>query len=96
MIVIGIIFMIIVVVSMAAFLGEVKKAPLIDDKVPFLWDDYDPKKDKSTEEYHFVTTFCENCKFFDGTAMCLHEDNLGEIVRHRIKYCKEKSMFEAV
>ena len=97
MIVVIIILAVMFVVSSAIFIGEARHAPLIDDKAPFLWDDFDPKKKEvSEEEYHFMETFCQHCKFYDGTAMCLHEDNLGELGKHVVEYCKKKSFFEAV
>ena len=90
MIVVIIVLAVMFVVSSAIFIGEARHAPLIDDKAPFLWDDFDPK------EYHFMETFCQHCKFYDGTAMCLHGENFGELGKHVVEYCKKKSFFEAV
>ena len=95
-IVAGIVF---VVVTIALIVKEAKNAPLIDDRAPFLWDDYDPKNDPTSaffeEELHHTETFCKNCKFYDGTAMCLHENNFGEININLINYCKKNAIFEA-
>ena len=83
------------------FYTEAKHAPLIDEKEPFLYGDYDPKKDPTLKAkleddmFHFAETFCTNCKYFDGTAMCLHEENFGELAGNLIKHCKKESMFEA-
>lgn len=97
MIVVIIVLAVMFVVSTAIFIGEARHAPLIDDKAPFLWDDFDPKKKEvSEEEYHYMETFCQHCKFYDGTAMCLYGDNLGELGKHVVEYCKKKSFFEAV
>lgn len=35
----------VMVIGMAFFFREIKNAPTIDDKEPFLRGDYDPKKD---------------------------------------------------
>lgn len=88
-------------ISAYIFYTEAKHAPLVDEKEPFLHGDYGPKKDPTKkfkledEELHYAETFCEHCKFFDGTAMCLNEDNLGELSINLIKHCKAKSLFEA-
>ena len=86
---------------------EIKNAPTIDEREPFLWDDYGPKKDPTMQNdvsmkneldeelAHFAETFCEHCKFFDGTAMCLVDSNFGELSINLIKHCKDKSLFEA-
>ena len=90
-----------VIIVMGIFITEVKHAPFVDEKEPFLWDDYDPKKDPTKklkledEELHYAKTFCEHCKFFDGTAMCLNENNFGELSINLIKHCKSISLFEA-
>ena len=44
--VLGIIF----IISTVLFISEIKKAPLLDDKEPFLEDDYNPKKDPTFQE----------------------------------------------
>ena len=88
-------------IAMALFYAEVKHAPTIDEKEPFLHDDYNPNKALllkarlEDDMFHFAETFCTNCKFYDGTAMCLHEENFGELVDNIIKHCKKESMFEA-
>ncbi len=41
------IFGAIFVVSAILMGHEIKNAPIVDDKEPFLWDDYDEKKDKT-------------------------------------------------
>ena len=98
MILLGIVVVFFIVV-MVLFAKEVINAPTISDKVPFLWDDYDPKNDPTSaffeEELHYTETFCKNCKFYDGTAMCLHENNFGELNINLINYCKKNSIFEA-
>jgi len=33
--------------GISIFLYEIKHAPIVDEKEPFLWDDYDEKKDKT-------------------------------------------------
>jgi uridylate kinase len=98
MIILGIVVVFFIIV-MVLFAKEVKNAPTINDKAPFLWDGYDPKNDPTSaffeEELHHTDTFCKNCKFYDGTAMCLHENNFGEININLINYCKKNSIFEA-
>jgi hypothetical protein len=89
--VLGIIF----IISTVLFISEIKKAPLLDDKEPFLEGDYDPKEDSTLAIYDYAETFCKNCKFYDGTAMCLHEDNIGVVDINLIEVCKKASMFEA-
>lgn len=84
------------IISTVLFISEVKKAPLIDDKKPFLHGDYDPKKDPTLIAYDYAEKFCKHCKFYDGTAMCLHEDNIGVVDLSLIDSCKKESMFEAV
>ena len=99
MIIVIIVLAVMFVVSTAIFIGEARHAPLIDDKAPFLWDDYEPKKDSSSDlfekELHHTDAFCKNCKFFDGTAICLHENNFGEININLINHCKKNAIFEA-
>lgn len=90
--VLGIIF----IISTVLFISEIKKAPLLDDKEPFLEDDYNPKKDPTLFIYDYVEKFCKHCKFYDGTAMCLHEDNIGVVGLSLIDSCKKESMFEAI
>jgi hypothetical protein len=90
--VLGIIF----IISAVLFISEIKKAPLLDDKEPFLEGDYNPKKDPTLFVYDYAETFCKNCKFYDGTAMCLHEDNIGVVDMNLIDSCKKESMFEAI
>jgi hypothetical protein len=71
---------------------------MINEKEPFLWDEYDSKSyEEKLEEYdnNFEKTFCQNCKLFDGVTMCLHGDNIGQITNDRILRCKRDSMFEA-
>ena len=87
---------ILLIISLVLFIIEIKKAPLIDDKEPFLKGDYDPKEDPTLAIYDYVETFCKNCKFYDGTAMCLHEDNIGVVDMNLIEACKKASMFEAI
>ena len=88
-------------ISAYIFYTEAKHAPLVDEKEPFLHDDYDPsramllKARLEDDMFHFAETFCTNCKFYDGTAMCLHEENFGELADNLIKHCKKESMFEA-
>ena len=98
MIILGIVVVFFIIV-MVLFAKEVRNAPTISDKAPFLWDDYGPKNDSTSafleEELHHTETFCKNCKFFDGTAMCLHENNFGEININLINYCKKNAIFEA-
>jgi hypothetical protein len=103
-IIIAVVFVIFVV---SVFYHEVKNAPTIDEREPFLWDDYDPKKDPTMQNdsstktewdeelTHFAETFCNNCKYFDGTAMCLTDSNFGELSINLIKHCKDRSLFEA-
>ena len=83
LIIIGVIFLMCCVL----FTIEIKIAPFIDENKPFLWDDFE-------EENHYSKIFCKNCKFFDGTAMCLNEHNFGQISHGKIKSCEEKSLFE--
>jgi hypothetical protein len=64
---------------------EVKHAPLIED------DDYMPKEE---EVVKYCETFCQHCKFFDGTAMCLQENNFGVLTNHLVDLCKKDSFFE--
>jgi uridylate kinase len=98
MIILGIVVVFFIIV-MVLFAKEVRNAPTISDKVPFLWVDYDPKKDPSSDlfekELHHTDAFCKNCKFFDGTAICLHENNFGEININLINHCKKNAIFEA-
>ena len=95
-IVAGIVF---ALITATLIVREAKNAPLIDDREPFLWDDYDPKKDPSSDlfekELHHTDAFCKNCKFFDGTAICLHDNNFGEININLINHCKKNAIFEA-
>lgn len=84
------------IISLVLFIIEIKKAPLIDDKEPFLNGDYGPKEDPTLAIYDYAETFCKNCKFYDGTAMCLHENNIGVVDINLIEICKKGSMFEAV
>ena len=90
--VLGIIF----IISTVLFISEIKKAPLLDDKEPFLEGDYNPKKDPTLFIYDYAEKFCKHCKFYDGTAMCLHEDNIGVVGLSLIDSCKKESMFEAI
>ena len=84
------------IVIMVVFAKEVKNAPTVDEKEPFLWDDYNPMKEANVDEdvFRYTKTFCKHCKFYDGTAMCLHENNFGELTKHVVINCKDKSMFE--
>ena len=78
--------------SIIIFYYEAKHAPLIPDTEPFLRGDYVPKEDELVKH---AETFCKNCKFFDGTATCLHEDNFGLVTNHTEQVCKKESLFEA-
>ena len=84
-------FTLLIVVSMILFIREIKKAPLVPDTKPFLRGDYVPNGEK---HFKHVNTFCKNCKFFDGTATCLHEQHFGLIDKHKTEFCKENSLFE--
>ena len=84
-------FIFIMVVSMILFIREIKKAPLVPETEPFLRGDYVPSGE---EHFKHVNAFCKNCKFFDGTAMCLHENHFGLIDEHKAKICKEDSLFK--
>ena len=100
MIILGIVVVFFIIV-MVVFAKEVKNAPTINDKAPFLWDDYGPKKDPTNkpkledEELRYAKIFCKNCNFFDGTAICLSEKNFGDLSITLIKHCKSNSLFEA-
>ena len=84
-------FILLIVVSMILFIREIKKAPLIPDSEPFLNGDYIPNEEEHSKH---CGVFCKNCKFFDGTAMCLHENHFGLIDEHKTKICKENSLFK--
>ena len=80
------ILVVISLISAIIFFYEVKHAPLIED------DDYMPKEE---EVVKYCETFCQHCKFFDGTATCLHEDIFGVLNNHLVDLCKKDSFFEA-
>lgn len=84
-----------IIISAIMFAYEIKHAPLVDEKEPFLRGDYDPKKDPTmhTVEYDHAEKFCKFCKYYDGVAMCLHEDNLGQITHDLVMCCKNNSYF---
>ena len=77
--------------SIIIFYYEAKHAPLIPDTEPFLRGDYVPKEDELVKH---AEIFCKNCKFFDGTATCLHENNFGLVTNHSEQLCKKESLFE--
>ena len=83
------------IISTVLFIFEVKKAPLIDDKEPFLKGDYNPKEDPTLFAHDYAEKFCKHCKFYDAVAMCLHESNVGVVGVNLIENCKKASMFEA-
>lgn len=80
------ILVVISLISAIILFYEVKHAPLIED------DDYMPKEE---EVVKYCETFCQHCKFFDGTATCLHEDIFGVLSNHLVDLCKKDSFFEA-
>jgi hypothetical protein len=84
-------FTLLIVVSMILFIREIKKAPLIPETEPFLKGDAAPTGE---EYFRYFNTFCKNCKFFDKTATCLHEDNFGLIDEHKSRICKKRCLFE--
>ena len=69
---------------------EAKKAPTIDDKIPFLHDDYDENLDP-VKKYKDV--FCEHCvKNIDG--FCNNGIHFSKINEDIIKMCKKEHFFE--
>lgn len=78
------------------FAREIKKAPLVDERAPFLRGDYDPKNDPSihTVEFDHAEKFCSHCKYYDGVAMCLNDNNFGQITHDLVLCCKNNSYFE--
>ena len=77
---------IIILLSAIIFFYEIKHAPIIED-------DNDCKlKEETVVKYY--ETFCQHCKFFDGTAMCLHEDVFGVLNNHIVDWCKKDSFFK--
>ena len=70
---------------------EVRKAPIVDDKMPFLHDDYDENKDP-IEKYKEV--FCEHC-IKNVTGFCNNGKHLSRIGEDMINMCKKEQLFEA-
>ena len=72
---------------------EVRKAPIIDDSLPFLNGDYDEKADP-TEAY--MSTFCAHCiKNIDG-KFCNNGVHLRMLGDEMIEACKKEGYFEPV
>ena len=67
---------------------EIKKAPIIDDREPFLFGDYD----NMLEHYN---KFCKNCALLDEDNKCLHRHVIQPITRDIIEKCTAESMFVA-
>jgi hypothetical protein len=67
---------------------EIKNAPIIDEKEPFLHGDYDP-----LIEHH--NKYCVNCAFLDNDGKCLHRYNVRNVDTQAIENCIKESMFKA-
>ena len=77
--------------SLILLIIEIKKAPLVDDKRPFLHDDYDPEKDPTAK---YVSVFCNNClKNLDG-IYCNNGVHLRKIGDEMIEECEKEKYFE--
>jgi len=72
------------------FSYEIRHAITILDTEPFLKGDY--AEEEPYVKYHNV--YCKNCKFFDGTATCLHEHSFGILSNHNTIICKTDGFFE--
>ena len=72
------------------FTYEIKHAPLIDEYESISIDDELEKNVVGK----YTDTFCAKCKFFDGTATCLHSTNFGLLENNIINMCKKESFFE--
>jgi hypothetical protein len=79
------------VLSLIFAYREAKKAPVIDDSLPFLHDDYDENKDPT---FRHKKVFCEHCvKNLDGS--CNNGKKFGKIDDKMIELCKKEQFFEA-
>ena len=79
------------IISFIVLMFEVKKAPLIPGDQPFLYGDYDLKKDPVLD---FERKYCTNCKYYDKESCCLHNSNVGKIKNENICKCIENGFFE--
>lgn len=72
------------------FSYEIRHAPIVPDTEPSIEGDY--AEEEPYVKYHNV--YCKNCKFFDGTAICLHGNNFGMLSNHNTIICKTDGFFE--
>ena len=72
---------------------EIISSEEVDNKNPFIYGDYDPKKDPTLKH---VNLFCKHCEWFDGDSACLLKQNLGKITDDVVKNCKLNSFFKAM
>ena len=89
----GYIAIIWLIASIILFAVEIKKAPIIDERKPFLHGDYDEKVDP-TEAY--MTIFCAHCKKNIDGKFCNNGVHLRKLGDEMIESCKEEEYFEPV
>ena len=91
MLVVGIILGVSMLIGLCMVLYEAKHAVQVNPNEPFIYGDYDYRKDPTLKHQR---VFCENCQFFDGTNICLAEP-MSEVTDARVSHCKATSMFVA-
>ena len=78
--------------SIVFFIVEAKKAPLIDDSLPFLKGDYDEKADPTKA---YTTIFCAHCKKNIDGKFCNNGVHLKKLGDEMVETCKKEGYFEA-
>ena len=91
--VLGYVAIVWLIASLILFFVEIKKAPVIDEREPFLHGDYDEKADP-TEAY--MSAFCAHCiKNIDG-KFCNNGVHLRKLGDEMVETCKKEEYFEPV
>ena len=79
-----------VIVCVILVYVEVKKAPVIDERKPFLHDDYDEDLDPTKK---YMSVFCQHCaKNLDG--YCNNGKYFRKIGDEMVEICKKEEYFE--